>query len=280
MHVSLRLGDCVAVMATMPEASIDEIVCDPPYGLELMNREWDRIDGTDWRDGGSFSKPGLGARPTAWPSYSGTGAAGTANASCATCGGRMRGAKKCVCETPDWRVKGATLDHSANATRMARQQEWHLQWAVQAYRVLAPGGVVKAFGGTRTFHRLAGALAESGFVDLRVEGWAYSSGFPKSHNTSMAVDRHFGKLKDRPVIGTKRGVGGENMNDIVADRTTIRTTEDAGGKGVGAYGVGAKQKSIEIPITGPATPEAALWDGWGTALKPAFEPILVGMKPR
>jgi hypothetical protein len=58
--------DCIEAMAAMPQASVDAIVCDPPYGLEFMGSAWDRLD---WRDGGGFSKTGLGDRPTEWTSY-------------------------------------------------------------------------------------------------------------------------------------------------------------------------------------------------------------------
>ena len=146
----------------------------------------------------------------------------------------------------------------------------------EIYRVLRPGGVVKAFSGTRTFHRMTAAMAEVGFVDLRLEAWTYGSGFPKSLNISKALDRGAGA--EREVIGTKRGVGGENMNDIVHGRE-VRTHEDEGGKGVGAYGTGAKQVAIDVPITAPATKEASQWASWGTALKPAWEPVCVGRKP-
>jgi len=86
-------------------------------------------------------------------------------------------------------------------------------------------------------------------------------------------------LDGRPIIGMARGVGGENMNDIVAGRDTIRTTDDPGGKGVGAYGTGAKQVAINIPVTAPSSDEAKQFDGYGTSLKPAFEPFIVGRKP-
>lgn len=142
--------------------------------------------------------------------------------------------------------------------------------------VLAPGGVAKVFGGTRTFHRLGAAMEAAGFVGLHLEAWGHGQGFPKSHDVSKLIDRSKGAT--RKVVGFKRGVGGENMNDIVRG-VRVRNTSEEGARGVGAYGTGAKQVAIDIPITAPATPEAVLWDGWGTALKPAWEPILVGRKP-
>jgi len=143
-------------------------------------------------------------------------------------------------------------------------------------RKLKPGGVVKAFGGTRTFHKMARAMEQALFSKPQLEAWIYGSGFPKSTNISKMIDKQAGA--EREVVGTKRGVGGENMNDIVHGRG-VRQTTDEGGKGVGAYGTGAKQVAVDVPITIPATELAKLWEGYGTALKPAWEPVVVARKP-
>lgn len=62
------------------------------------------------------------------------------------------------------------------------QQAWHREWLAEVFRVLKPGGVIKVFSATRTFHRLAAAMVDVGFVDLDFESWIYGSGFPKSLN--------------------------------------------------------------------------------------------------
>ena len=87
------------------------------------------------------------------------------------------------------------------------------------------------------------------------------------------------KGAEREIVGYKQGVGGENLNDIVNEADTIRDTTEEGGKGVGAYGTGAKQVAVTLPVTAAATPEAKQFEGWGTALKPAWEPFVVGRKP-
>jgi len=162
----------------------------------------------------------------------------------------------------------------------AQQREWHRKWLEQAFRVLKKGGVIKAFSGTRTYHHLVKAMTDVGFSEIRVEAWVYGSGFPKSHNIAKAFDRiherETGEVGE--VIGFTKGVGGENMNDIVNGKD-VRTTDDEGGKGVGAYGTGAKQVAIDIPVRDWVTEEAKTWEGWGTALKPAFEPVIIGYKP-
>lgn len=163
-----------------------------------------------------------------------------------------------------------------NMGKGAQQREWHVLWLQQAYRVLKPNGVILAFCGSRTHHHLSAAMVTAGFQDLNVRGWCYGSGFPKSLNVSKALDKMAGK--QGPVVGTKRGVGGENMNDIVRG-SAVRTTDDEGGKGVGAYGTGAKQVPVTLEIRAPATDDAKKWSGYGTSLKPAWEPVVCGVKP-
>jgi len=155
----------------------------------------------------------------------------------------------------------------------------------ECFRVLKPGGYLLAFAGTRTFDIMSMGIRMAGFENRdtvaaqfgpSVMQWQNGQGFPKSLNVSKAIDRKLGAT--RKVVGTKKGVGGENLNDIVNGREVRQTTED-GGKGVGAYGVGAKQVAIDIDVTEPGSEEAKKWDGYGTALKPAWEPIIMFRKP-
>ncbi len=264
---TLHLGDCVEVMGTMADASVDAVVCDPPYGLEFMGKQWDRLDGDGWRDGGGFSKPGLGDRPTAWTSY---GAGDTANATCATCGGRMRGAKKCSCAEPDWRVKGEARGDPQRAQGQ-RMQEWHQRWATEALRVLKPGGHLLAFGGTRTYHRMVCAIEDAGFEIRDSIHWLYGSGFPKSMDVSKAIDKAAGT--ERTVAGQRTdGRYAYGFSDVANRPMGAAVTAGLSDSAVGFQG----ERGL---ITEPATPEAAEWEGWGTALKPAHEPIVVARKP-
>ncbi len=141
------------------------------------------------------------------------------------------------------------------------QRKWHEEWLKEAFRVLKSGGVIKAFSGTRTFHHLMGAMESVGFTDIRLESWCYGSGFPKSLNVSKSIDKAAGA--EREVIGIQKLAG------------TGRTLSG------GNYGGGGNNKNPkdEIPITKASTPEAKTWDGWGTALKPSWEPICIGRKP-
>src|SRR5699024_5153666 len=135
-----------------------------------------------------------------------------------------------------------------------------LEWAEACYRVLKPGGHIAAFGGTRTWHRLAVAIEDAGFEIRDSLAWLYGSGFPKSHDVGKAIDKLAGA--EREVIGSK--ITGN------AKQPTSRTGEFADGKHGGQQ---------VVDITAPATPEAAQWDGWGTALKPGHEPVVLARKP-
>ena len=149
------------------------------------------------------------------------------------------------------RFMGKAFDNLGDG---AAQREWHRGWVEPAYRVLVPGGVIKAFGGTRTFHHLAAVMRVAGFTDIRLEAWSYGSGFPKSLDVSKAIDKAAGA--EREVLGLK---------------ATYRKPQTTPG--------GWECLKREPYETAPATGAARQWSGWGTALKPAWEPVLVGTKP-
>ena len=164
-------GDCLEAMAAMDEASVDAIVTDPPYGLEFMGKEWDRpgrmgkVSGVGDADGTPFR---CNVGTPAW------GASG--NPTCLTCGGNKyrNGERKCRCDNPRF------PNHMA--VQMQAFQAWSEAWATEALRILKPGGHLLAFGGTRTYHRLACAVEDAGFEIRDSICWLYGAGFPKSHN--------------------------------------------------------------------------------------------------
>ncbi len=143
----------------------------------------------------------------------------------------------------------------------------------ECLRVLKPGGHAVVWSLPRTSFYTAMALQQAGFEIRDCVYHIFGQGFPKSLNVSKAIDKMAGV--EREVIGTKLGKGGENLNQL--SRPDGRDTETA--KGCGAYGTGAKQVDVEIPVTAPATPEAQQWEGWGTALKPAVEAWWLCRKP-
>jgi len=146
-----------------------------------------------------------------------------------------------------------------------------VQWR-ECLRVLKPGGHLLAFAGTRTQDLVALGLRLAGFEIRDLVMWCYGSGFPKSLDVGKALDKMAGA--EREVVGTRKAKGGENLNTLSRGG---KDSDDA--KGCGAYGQGAKQVTIDIPETAPATEAAQQWDGWGTALKPALEPITLARKP-
>jgi site-specific DNA-methyltransferase (adenine-specific) len=133
-------------------------------------------------------------------------------------------------------------------------------WAA-VYRVLKPGAFLLAFGGTRTHHRLMCAIEDAGFEirDCAMFFWLYGSGFPKSLDISKAIDKAAGV--EREVIGRKTYAGNAGNDDYAQPMSW------------------GDQASHKRDLTEPATDAAKLFDGYGTALKPAYEPIIVAMKP-
>lgn len=172
-------GDCLDVLRTLADNSVDSVVTDPPYGLSFMGKKWD------------YDVPAVEV------------------------------------------------------------------WA-QCLRVLKPGGHLLAFAGTRTQHRMAVRIEDAGFEIRDMIAWVYASGFPKSLDVGKSIDREAGAVRE--VVGFSQ--------QQQQQRTPAVATA--------AYG---DYKGQSGDITAPATDAARQWQGWGTALKPALEPITVARKP-
>ncbi len=122
---------------------------------------------------------------------------------------------------------------------------------------MKPGAHLLAFGGTRTFHRLACAIEDAGLELRDCVMWVYGQGFPKSLDVSKAIDKAAGAKRE--VVGRRKPVGG--YSSFPHDDDDWKHD---------------KERALEI--TRPATEAAKRWDGWGTALKPAWEPIILARK--
>jgi len=245
-RVTLFCGDSRDVLDTLAPGSIDHCVCDPPYALVSIGKRFGKDGAAPAKGNDAYARASSGFMGQSWD----TG--------------------EVAFSAAFWR---------------------------KVFRVLKPGGHVIAFGGTRAYHRLASAIEDAGFekrdsiaeacsldptvrafVDsldaaqldafLRLadligfEGllaWVYGTGFPKSHNVSKAIDRHNGD--DRPVVGHERisnDIRGGALLDVAHD--------------------GLRPGFVRA-ITSAASAASAAWDGWGTALKPAWEPIVLARKP-
>ena len=126
----------------------------------------------------------------------------------------------------------------------------------ECYRVLRHGGHMVAFSATRTVHPMGVAIAKAGFEIRDMISWLYFSGFPKSHDVSKGIDRH---------LGAEREIAGKGSAGL-----------GKSARGGSAHDGGFKS---DYNITKPATPEAQQWEGWGTALKPSYEPAILARKP-
>jgi DNA modification methylase len=223
--VRLYLGDCIEVLAEMDAESVDAVVCDPPYGLEFMGKDWD----APWR--------------------------GDVVADPASVGGFQDG------------NGGNPFSRSRIRFGIGGGfQQWCETWAREALRVLKPGGHLLAFGGTRTFHRLTCGIEDAGFEVRDCLSYLYGSGFPKSLDVSKAIDKAAGAERVRVGNGASScpglAAGGEcGCAERYGDERSM-----SGG-------------TVHAPATAPATDAAREWQGWGTALKPAWEPCVVARKP-
>jgi len=146
-------------------------------------------------------------------------------------------------------------------------------WA-ECLRVLKPGGHLLSFGGSRTYHRVAVAIEDAGFELRDSIAWLYGSGFPKSLDVSKAIDK---------AAGAEREILTESVTDLFGERqeNQIKTAGMGSGKTFGMLQAEGQnsQAAKSFEVSAPSTPEAEKWNGWGTALKPAHEPIIVARKP-
>ncbi len=216
--IALHCGDCLDVLAQTADNSIDSVATDPPYGIGFMGKMWD--------SGKSFVERKAGKATFDHVD-------GNHNPTCSLDLARRR------------KVEGQKFG------------AWCECWAREALRVLKPGGHLLAFGGTRTYHRLACAIEDAGFEIRDCVMWVYGSGFPKSHDVSKGIDKAVGAERDmvppRGNIGHQRNIG--NRRPWMDDPNHLTMSDD------------------------PSTDAAKQWSGWGTALKPAVEPIVMARKP-
>jgi site-specific DNA-methyltransferase (adenine-specific) len=161
---------------------------------------------------------------------------------------------------PDNSIDSIVTDPPYGISFMGKKWDYNIPtieiWK-ECLRVLKPGGHLLSFGGTRTFHRICCSIEDAGFEIRDTIMWVYGSGFPKSHNVALAVD----KLNGYPDRGRA----------IPAASTHFPS---------GRYAEGEEKLTSNPVEEYEAKSEASIpWEGWGTQLKPAYEPIIVARKP-
>lgn len=161
-------------------------------------------------------------------------------------------------DIPDNSVDSVVTDPPYGISFMSKKWDYDVPsveiWK-ECFRVLKPGGYLLSFAGTRTQHRMAINIEDAGFEIRDMIAWVYSSGFPKSHNVSCSIDKDAGHPNRGRAIPTASLYRPDDVN-----RENKLTSNK-----VGPYE--------------PKTDEAKQWSGWGTALKPALEPITMARKP-
>lgn len=204
MSVSILPGDCLEILPTLAECSIDSCVTDPPYHLTSIVKRYGSKNAAPTH--GVYKRHATGFMGKRWD------------------GGDIAFRPDVWCEI---------------------------------IRILNPGAHLVAFGGTRTYHRMACAIEDAGFEIRDTLCWLYGQGFPKSHDIGKGIDK---------AAGAERKIVGRRPDWVVSDKW--RQSE------------GKKDRPNSIlNITEASTEDARRWNGWGTALKPAFEPIVLARKP-
>lgn len=316
--VTLHHGDCLEnlalrklgisdeVLKSLPDNSVDAVITDPPYGIRFMGKAWDGADIEERTQRGREVCP--------MP---------------AGVGGLQGGYRSRAAEA-------GRYDLSANAAFGL----WCEQWVAECLRVLKPGGYLLAFGGSRTWHRLAVAVEDAGFEIRDSIAWLYGSGFPKSLDVSKAIDkRRDDEAEIRAVCRWLRAQITSHPSETIAtiaerfgfhprmvehwaardtdsqpslptleqwdilrellafddevDAEVFRLNVRKGEPGeawadrpiVGTVDEWANRTNYALTSRDglrrgeSKNPQAKQWEGWGTSLKPAFEPVVVGRKP-
>lgn len=274
-RVILYRGDCLKALDELPENSIESCVTDPPYHLQSIVKRFAKTGRTD---------------------------------------------KTRTTSGPHQRTARGFMNKQWDGGDIAFNPD---TWS-KVYRVLKPGAYLLAFAGTRTYHRIACAIEDAGFVIYDQIGWAYGSGFPKSHNIAKAIDARratndeirpwLRSLGSRDEIAAAADVTPRQVDHWLGENTPCPQTLTAPrfislcehfndvppwatqmypehGEIIGkivharsggddfAKRPGSQSEKREFDLVAPKTDEAKQWEGWGTALKPAWEPICVARKP-
>lgn len=223
MTVALHCGDCLEILPSLAESSIDACISDPPYHLASIVK----------RFGAEGAKPAKS-----------NGASGVYR-----------------------RASAGFMGQKWDGGDIAFRPE---TWA-QVLRVLKPGAHLAAFGAPKNFHRLAVAIEDAGFEIRDCVMWLFGQGFPKSHDLAKAIDKKLGAEGSYGAAKSEAHAGWINRGALRGDE---------GNEGYQRPWM-QDQEAVDrnARLYEPATEEAMEWSGYGTALKPAYEPIILARKP-
>lgn len=278
-NYTLYQGSMLDMLEVIELNSIDSIITDPPYGLTSITKRFGKENSAPVQYGtdGAFSRLSKGFMGKEWD--------------------------------------GSGIEYNI--------ETWQ-----KCYEVLKPGGYLLAFGGSRTYHRIACAIEDAGFEIRDCIMWLYGSGFPKSMDISKQIDKHGGNSytkqfsKDLKEAREKRNLTMKYCDDKYCNSSTNWSWYEGrkDGSRVPDYEtflkiceefpelekykdlikecerevIGKKSytndknimnisnyngERVHLNITTPSSNLAKQWQGWGTCLKPAYEPIIIARKP-
>lgn len=184
----LHLGDCLEVMRTLPDNSVDSVVTDPPYGIRFMGKAWDGKD-IEERAAQRARKP-------------------SRDSACGPNGGHRSLA-----------AEAGKYDLTPSAMRAF--QEFSFDWAAEAFRLLKPGGYLLSFASPRTYHHMAAGIEMAGFEIRDQIMWVFGSGFPKSHNLAGEYEGWGTALKPahEPICMARKPLAGTVAANVLAHGT-------------------------------------------------------------
>ena len=330
-NIKIYCGDCLEVMKEIPDNSIDAVVTDPPYFLEFMNKEWDKVSLIEpafgyWFSGfvdgeGCFrihkirngdyyechfqiklrkddrailekiqNILGFGRIQDNLPEGNSEATSSYLVNSKNDCfklaelffrfplqakkqrdffkwhealinwkyqkkGNRWHGKPDVSAMEKNWQEMKEIREYRENPIPINKQEFFHYLWAKEVLRVLKPGGYLLSFGSPRTSHRMVCGIEDAGLEIRDMIEWVYGQGFPKSLDIGKAIDKT--QRNKRKIIG--KGISGSKETHKIYNMAKL------GGSAMGG----------EFNIT----KGNSKWEGWGTALKPAHEPICLARKP-
>lgn len=245
----LALSDNLVWMRAQEANSKDVIICDGPYGLAFMGEDWDSFSvEKDRKSAGGFGKDS----PTNENAYA------AAQVRYGALGKHFteRPAKDALKAEGSNRATDGALPIYSGGMLYQRFTE---TWAREAFRILKPGGYLLSFSAPKTYHRMACGIEDAGFEIRDQIDWIYGSGFPKSQNVRRSMD-----------MRACRAAGTEGRHFESKLPKALEPGERP------KKGTNYLQEGDHICGTFPEFEE---WEGYGTALKPAHEPICMARKP-